>query len=178
MAHIGVDLDGVVYEFHEDARVVVANHQGIDPSELTSATVWDFMSEQWGVSQRTFWKIWFEDVAREGAWLRLHPVPGTIKGLKALQKAGHTVHIITSRKGGEVNTVKWIQKHKIPYDTLHIGRDKTRVLVDVMVDDWERNWQELTAAGRRCLIWDQPWNSHVTEAERVYSWGDVLEAVS
>jgi 5'-nucleotidase len=170
MAHIGVDCDGVIYEFHEDARIVVANHRGIDPSELTEAKVWDFMVEQWN--------IWFQDVAKEGGWLRLPPVPGTVEGLKKLQKKGHTIHIITSRKGGEINTVKWIQKHKIPYDTLHIGRDKSRVLVDVMVDDWERNWEELTAIGRRVLVWDQPWNAHLTEAERVFSWDDVLEAVS
>jgi 5'-nucleotidase len=178
MAHIGVDCDGVVYEFHEDAKIVVANHRGIDPSELTTAKVWDFMIEQWGMESKEFWDLWFKDVAKEGAWMRLPPVEGTVEGLKRLQKAGHTIHIITSRKGGEVNTVKWIQKHKIPYDTLHIGRDKTRVLVDVMVDDWEGNWHELTAAGRRVLVWDQPWNEHLLEAERVHSWDDVLKAVS
>lgn len=178
MAHIGVDNDGVMYEFHEAARVVVANHRGIDPGELTTAKVWDFMVEQWGMDHKTFWKIWFADNEDGGGWLRLPPVPGTVEGLKKLQKAGHTIHIITSRKGGEINTVKWLQKYNVPHDSLHIARDKSRVLVDVMVDDWEGNWRELTALGRRVLVWDQPWNAHLTEAERVFSWDDVLKAVS
>lgn len=178
MAHIGCDLDGVLYPFTECARVVVADHMGCDPLDLEEAKVWDFMTEQWGMDQRKFWDIWFKDVARGTAWCRLPPAPGSVEGLKRLQKKGHTTHIITSRKGGEVNTVKWIQEHKIPYDTLHIGRDKTRVNVDVLVDDWERNWQEVTEAGGRVLLWDQPWNAHVLGAERVYNWNDVLEAVS
>lgn len=178
MAHIGVDNDGVMFAFHEAARIVVANHLRIDPIELPPAKVWDFMSVQWGLDHKTFWKIWFDDNANGGGWLRLPPVDGTVEGLKTLQKAGHTIHIITSRKGGEVATVKWLQKYKVPYDTLHIGRDKTRVLVDVMVDDWEGNWKELTAVGRRCLVWNQPWNDHLSEAERVHSWDDVLKAVS
>lgn len=178
MAHIGVDLDGVLYPFTECARIVVAEHLGIQPEELAEVAVWDFMTEQWGMDQRLFWDIWFKDVAKGNGWCRLDPIEGTERGLKLLRRKGHTIHIITSRKGGELNTVKWIQNHKIPYDSLHIGRDKTRVNVDVLVDDWERNWEEVTAAGGRVLLWDQPWNSHVVGAERVFNWDDVLKAVS
>jgi hypothetical protein len=84
---------------------------------------------------------------------------------------------MTYRKGGEINTMKWIHRYEIPYDGLHIGRDKTRINVDLLVDDWEENWKEVTAAGGRCLVWDQPWNAHLTEAERVFTWDDVLDAV-
>lgn len=178
MAHIGVDLDGVLYPFTEDARVVVSEFLGIHPVELDTPKVWDFMSEQWGVDQATFWRVWYEDVNRGGGWSRMPPVPGSIEGLHDLKSAGHSIHIVTSRKGGEMNTARWIQTHDIPYDTLHIGRDKTRVNIDILVDDWEKNWLEVTAAGSRCLIWDQPWNAHVAEAERVHSWSEVLEVLS
>src|SRR3990167_9194143 len=113
MAHIGVDVDGVCYPFTDDASIVVADFLHIDQMELPVPKVWDFMSEQWGVDQKTFWEIWYEDVARGGAWLRLPPVPGTLEGLHLLRDAGHSIHIITHRKGGEVNTMKWIQKYDI-----------------------------------------------------------------
>lgn len=177
MAHIGVDLDGVCYPFTEDARVVVADFLHCDPLDLPDPKVWDFMSEQWSVDQKTFWQIWYADVAQGGAWCRLPPVDGTLEGLNALRDAGHSIHIMTHRQGGEMQTVRWIQEFDVPYDTLHIGRDKTRVNVDVLVDDWERNWQEVTALGGRCLVWDQPWNAHLSDAERVFSWGDVVEAL-
>jgi hypothetical protein len=126
MANIGVDLDGVCYSFSEDSRIVVANHRGIDPLELEVAKVWDFMKIQWGMEYDDYWKIWYEDVARDhdGGWLRLPPEPGTVEGLNALRDAGHTIHIMTYRKGGEINTMKWIHRYEIPYDGLHIGRDK------------------------------------------------------
>lgn len=178
MAHIGIDLDGVMYPFHEDARIVVADYLHIHPIELDDAKCWDFMTDQWGVDQKTFWQIWFEDVARGNAWLRMPPADGTVEGIHRLRDAGHSTHIITSRKGGEVATVNWIHKYDIPYDTLHIGRDKTRVNVDLLVDDWEQNWCEITDSGGRCLLWDQPWNAHVVDAERVFTWYDVLDAVS
>lgn len=176
--HIGVDCDGVLYDFTEDARLVVAQHLGTEYTNLEPAKVWDFMTEQWGLDQRTFWKLWFKAVRDDDAWFRLPPVEGSVEGLKRLQKAGHKIHIVTSRKGGELNTVRWIQEYGIPYDTLHIGRDKTRVNVDVLVDDWEKNWHEIRDTGGRCIIWDQPWNSHLLEAERVWGWGGVLELLN
>lgn len=178
MAHIGVDLDGVVYDFAEDARIVVANHLNVDVLSLSPAKMWDFWQEQWGVTSELFWKIWFDDIRRGNAWFRLAPIEGSIEGLASLQDSGHSIHIVTSRRGGELNTVRWLHEYGVPHDTIHIGADKTRVNFDILIDDWERNWQEVTESGGRCFIWDQPWNSHVMNAERVFCWDDVLEKVN
>lgn len=175
---IGADADGVGYPFTEDARIVVAEHLRIDPSELEDPRVWDFMSEQWGVDQTTFWDIWAKDVAKGLAWLRFPPEDGYVEGITNLRDAGHKVIICTNRKGGELATMQWIQKYDIPYDGLFIGRDKTLASIDVLVDDWEQNWRESLDIGRRCLLWHQPWNEHVNDAERVFSWTDVMEAVN
>lgn len=175
---IGVDVDGVGYSFTEDARIVVADWMNIHPLELDPAKEWDFMLTQWGMDFDTFWRIWAEDVARGNAWLRFPPEVGYVEGITALRDAGHQTIIITNRKGGELATMQWLQKHDVPYDGLFIGRDKTMVDIDLLVDDWEVNWQEALAHGRRCIIWDQPWNAHVTDAERARSWDDVIKAVS
>lgn len=178
MARIGADVDGVGYAFTEDARIVCANWLNVHPLELDPAKVWDFMLIQWGIDFETFWRIWHEDMARGGAWLRLPPCDGYVEGLTDLRDAGHEVIICTNRKGGEVATMQWIQKHNVPYDGLFIGRDKTLVDINVLVDDWEVNHAEALAIGRRCLLWDQPWNAHVEDAERVFNWTEVAEALS
>lgn len=178
MTRIGVDVDGVGYSFTEDARIVVADYLHIHPTELDNPAVWDFMIEQWGVDSETFWRIWGEDVARGTAWQRFGPEPGYVEGITKLRDAGHQVVIVTNRKGGELATMQWIQTHRVPYDGLFIGRDKTLANIDVLVDDWEGNWTEACGIGRRCLVWNQPWNSHIEVCERVHSWDDVIKAVS
>jgi 5' nucleotidase, deoxy (Pyrimidine), cytosolic type C protein (NT5C) len=178
VARVGADVDGVGYSFTECSRHVVARHLSVDLFDLEDPKVWNYMTEQWGIDQETFWSIWAEDVAAGTGWLRFPPEDGYVEGITNLRDAGHQVVIVTNRRGGELATMKWIQAYDIPYDGLYIGRDKTAVNLDVLVDDWEQNWREVNDAGGRCLIWDQPWNHHVIEAERVYDWDDVLKAVS
>jgi 5'-nucleotidase len=176
MRRIGVDLDGVCYEFVHDARVVCAEHLGVATDALPEVTQWDFF-EQWGLTPEEFWRIWFKDVERGRAWNNRPPTEGATEALTSLRDRGHTIHIVTSRKGGEAATMSWISKHDLPYDTVTIGRDKTVVNIDLLLDDWEGNYLEVTQAGGHCVLFDQPWNRHVIEAPRVHGWADFIRYV-
>lgn len=175
---LGIDLDGVCAMFEEDSRAVCADWLHLHPLELEPAKVWNFPSEQWGIPMDVFWTIWFEDVARGRAWWKTPVYEGTLEALTNLRDDGHTIHIVTSRKGGELPTASWIKEFEIPYDTLTIGEDKTVVNVDLLLDDWERNWNEATDAGRYCVLFDRPWNQHVTTADRVSSWDEFRALVA
>lgn len=174
---VGIDLDGVCYSFTEDSRVVCAEYKHVDPSELPDPACWNFPEEQWDIPMHIFWELWFEDVAKGRAWRKRPPVDGTVEALNKIMDNGHTIHIISSRKGGEVATLGWVNEFAIPYDTLTIGHDKTAVNFDVLLDDWEKNWRDCQDAGRRCVIAHQPWNTHLTEAERVYGWDEFVKLI-
>lgn len=173
---LGIDLDGVCYDFAEDARVVCAEHLNVSVESLAPAAKWNFFHE-WGFDNELFWKLFLEDMHRGRAWRQRPPYDGTVESLTHLRDQGDKIVIVTSRKGAEPATAEWVRTFDIPYDALVIGEDKTLARVDLLLDDWERNWREMTAHGTPCVLMDRLWNQHVVEAERVHDWDDFIEYV-
>lgn len=173
---LGIDLDGVVYNFVEDARNCIAAYKGIDPTTLPVAESWNFYNI-WKISRNEFWDAITQGAKNGTMWANHPPIEGSIESLELLRDKGHTIHICTSRAGVEVETHAWARSIKLPYDTFTISSDKTIVNVDLFLDDFEVNWRELTDAGIPCVLFDQPWNRHVTEAERVLDWEHFVKYV-
>jgi len=177
---IGVDLDGVCYDFAASLRWWLASG-GRPWGSMPDPTCWHFYSGQWGMTLPEF--IAACDEATNAGYLFAygHPELGTRETLERFIGAGHRVHLITDRSFGrdghaESNTRYWLAKHSIPFDSLTFTADKTAVPVDTMIDDKPENYDALEVAGHYPWLRSRPWNAGHA-GRRVESWADFAAAV-
>lgn len=175
---IGVDLDGVVHEFHS---VVRRYAQRYFDRELPEQTVWATW-EEWGITEEQ----WVQMIAtglRDGViFWQGSMIPGSRAGLSILRDLGCKVTIITDRRprrAAEIArfaTYKWLSDHVVPHDDLIISGVKTGRGFDLLVDDSPAKVAEAQLAGERVLVFDQPWNRHLI-ADRAHDWAEVVRYV-
>lgn len=171
---VGVDLDGVCYDFVDSVR------RHLDRPELPDADCWDFFKHQWGMTTADFLACCAEGVDAGVIFRTGEPLPETAWALHALKGMGHTIHIVTNRNFGKrsvQNTADWLADHDLPYHTLTFAADKTTVPVDVFIEDNVENYQALDADGVAAFLMDRPWNRHLDTARRVWSLTDFVYAV-
>lgn len=171
---VGIDLDGVAYDFVGHLKPYAEDQLGGSPLD---ATKWDFY-EDWGLTSASFWDL--VKMAHEAArvWHASNPVvPGTKEALEELG-VDHEIVIVTTRPeyAGD-STENWLQWNAVYHDELIFAEDKTKWNLDVLLDDAPHNIEQAQAAGIRAIIWDQPWNRHV-EGERVCSWDEFVDAIN
>lgn len=172
--NIGLDMDGVCYDF------VGSLKEWLKRPDLPDAKEWDFFKSQWGMTPKQFTTICNEAVDAEKLFKFGRPIPGALSGTDLLVKEGHSLHIITNRFFGRrssANTEFWLWLYGVSYDSLNFLRDKTLLNCDVFIDDSPENIEALEAAGKKTIVFDQPWNSNVTAGVRAKGWGEVIEIV-
>jgi len=178
---IGVDLDGVLYEFDKTARYMLREYRGYRHTTHglhEESTHWDYISER--VRPEDWRWLW-----REGVQLGLfrygHVVAGGIIGLKGLLDAGHKLVVITHRPTEAIpDTLEWLAYQRIPFSEIHILSDKepkTNVDAAVLIDDKPENCYQWMAAGRRALLFNRAWNQSCRSIKRVYGWEDALNVI-
>lgn len=196
MARVGIDLDGVCYDFAASLRQYVHQSYGTPgPDRAVNATDctncmkghpdpwrWEFYLD-WEWSEATF-KRWVRDGVDEGVVFLWGPaLPGTKDAFVNLDDAGHEVVVVTDRVGlggpnARKNTEMWLLKEGLSYHELHYQADKTLVDLDYHLDDKLENYDALDAAGVKVYLWDRPWNQDDDkERRRVSSWDEFLEQV-
>ncbi len=174
MLNIGVDLDGVCYDFGESLRQYLVHHEGFSLDVLHYPKVWNFFLD-WGMTTEEYLEAYARGVdagyvLRQGA-----PHDGCIKTLEMLKADGHQLNIVTYRTVGSKaieNTMAWLQEYSIPYDTICFSKDKTVVKNDVFIEDNVENFEALESAGIRSFLMDRPWNTQKQTGFRVWDWSD------
>lgn len=164
---IGIDLDGVVYDFITDSiRAVRRFCELADVLELMRnpppVTRWNFF-EDWGLDSKEFWRIIEKGVADEVVWWHGEPVEGAVETVNALGEVGHKIHVVTNRSGAEEATVAWLNKVGLHYDAVTFTADKASVRLDVLLDDYAVNLAEVARAGVIPVRFAQPWNDHADQ---------------
>ena len=155
---VGVDIDGVLADLVE-ATIKAWNEENPDRQfkvgDWTSWDVWKIMGNTPKEMHRLMdlgWSRWPDMLPME---------PGLRQSLRRLRRVGHTIHIITGRNPGSyLDVVRWLDLHRIPYDSLTFlikGVDKLEFPVDVLIDD---NPNEVLRVpfGKQLYLRDQPWN--------------------
>jgi len=180
---IGVDLDGVCYDFTASLRHYLVTHEGYDHADLPGGgaddpdTTWEFYKDCWGLTTEEFLTACDRGVDAGIVFGHREPFEHTVETLERLREKGHRLHIITSRSFGtrsHHNTSDWLERHRVPFDSLVFSDHKTIIRPDVMVDDYEKNFRAFMDLGIPCLLYDRPWNRHIPDSGmRVHSWGDV-----
>jgi len=122
-------------------------------------------------------KIITEIMDRPGFYADLEPIEGAIEALHAMVEAGHDVSIVTSPWLTNPTCVQdkydWVKKYLGAgwEDRVIITKDKTLVDGDILIDDKP----EITGKAEpkwRHILFDQPYNSHITDKNRLTDWDD------
>lgn len=159
---IGIDLDGVCYPFEEAIRYHLLTATGIAGEHMPAPTQWHFY-EEWGLTVEEFNRHCHDAANLNNLFLEHNPYPGVADALQTIHAVGHTIHVITARDYGlpgvaQQQTVQWLRRHGIPFDTITFSRDKTVVRTDWYIDDNTNNVIDVHATGANAVIMDQPWN--------------------
>lgn len=180
---IGIDLDGVCYDFSGSLAHYLNTAGQLTPDQCTPPQRWEFY-EDWGLDLRAFLAACHAGVDAGIVFTHGDPFPGTREALDKIKDAGHTIHIVTDRSfgkdGGSVTaTARWLARHSLPYDSLTFTADKTAVRLDAMVDDKPANVAALTGAGVKTWMFDRAWNrGHCPTAPRVTTLNEYAEALT
>ena len=132
IVRIGIDLDGVCYDFALHLRRYLVEWLGHAPEPYEHLHSWDFWT-RWG---------WDDNPA---AGHELHIVTARDFG--------------STPDASERATRRWLQEYDIPYTSLTISRDKTSVPTDVFVEDYLPNYEKLHAAGTKAYLVNREWNA-------------------
>ena len=171
---VGVDLDGVCYDFDADCRAWIIGN-GILPAEALVPTVRWHMYRDWGMTDAEFVAMCDDATDAGFMFCQGEPMAGAMRGLRQLKDDGHTIHLVTARHFGspgssESNTAWWLDQWDVPYDSLTMSGDKTAVEVDVFIDDRDRNYDEIEAKWPGvAVLMDRAYNRH-HDGRRVYGW--------
>lgn len=172
MARVGVDLDGVCYNFAASVREYLCNvAQSHNLTACPEPVRWEFY-EDWGLDLAAFLETCHAGVDSRTIFTHGDPYPNTHEAFRWIKAAGHSIHIVTDRAFGsggaaEAATRAWLDRHDLPFDSLTFSADKTVVHLDHMVDDKPENYHALTEAGVDAHLLTRAWNQHVEGAKRV-----------
>ena len=193
MARIGLDLDGVMYDFEGASRFLLREHFGVDvpkPSAYWNYTK-DWLADN---GQPDAWEwLWTEGV-RNGLFRHGHMLSGAVRAVNKLVNDGHELVVITSRPAtARVDTLMWLGFHAVAAAEVHMLGDfkkksSVRPYCDVYVDDSAANAGDLLKnTPGTVLLWDRPWNQGTpvvanTEAKErfdiAYDWDRVVEVAN
>lgn len=166
---IGLDLDGVVCDFHGALIEAVGA-----PSRMDG---WDWA---------TWYPLSLEKQAQAAAftadpesYANLAMLPGAKRGVRALHDFGHKITIVTARpKDAEEATQAWVRRHLRGdiEEVMVVGGNGEKVerIVEqafhLVIDDNAVTIQRLVELGIGAVVFNQPWNVGKVDAPRVYDW--------
>lgn len=168
---VGIDLDGVCYNFSASVREYLCNVAGTHAvTRCPEPTRWEFY-EDWGLSLGEFIDVCNAGVDQQIIFTHGEPYQGVTEAFHLIRSAGHTIHVVTDRSFGtngasEAATRAWLDRYGLRFDSLTFAADKTVVRLDVMVDDKLGNYDSLEAAGVEAYLLSRAWNQHDTTPRR------------
>lgn len=160
---IGLDLDGVIYNFTKvyNAKLIELGHHDVILEE--EPDTWDYFI-QYGYTMDEFRAHMDELVdSKRLFWtgdLYEESIP---ENIRQLRKAGHTIHIVTNRFSGKIlcpeqGTRHFLDSKGIEYDSLTFSPDKTVIKTDVFLEDNLKNFEALWSADIICYLINRPYN--------------------
>jgi 5' nucleotidase, deoxy (Pyrimidine), cytosolic type C protein (NT5C) len=191
---IGLDLDGVVYQWDKTARYMIrrriVDRGEIPPEELSMPSKsWSWI-EDYAPKQDWDW-LWSEAIS-QGLYRYGHVESGAIEGVRELNQLGDVVAITARPKEAVHDTLAWLtlMLDKSPLAGVVIqsnGQKKSEVTPtpDVYIDDGIHNFDDVLANTKSNVVqFMQPWNLEYLPAigywDRHFvagSWRDTVELV-
>lgn len=159
---VGLDIDGVLYDFAGAFREYCQNRMNKD---LPPATKWDFYHE-WGMSDEQF-QEWLADATKDmRLFLWNGPMNKVREGWDLLKSMDIKIHILTHRHSDAYSqTVTWLERYHLLPDGLHFGSNKS-ILKHIAngpcaaLDDHVPFYDDYVKSNIPAFLLDQPWNRH------------------
>jgi hypothetical protein len=168
---IGLDIDGVIYEWDRTARYMLREVLPNSPYKYRppgtiglhfESSSWDFIQER--VSKEHWNWLWTEGV-RLGLFRYGHLYTGSIQAIRELATIGDVVLITHRPKQAVTDTLAWLGYLDLPLAGVHLLTNQENkgdvTPCDIYLDDKPENCEDLLRAtdGTVCLM-DRPWNQH------------------
>jgi uncharacterized HAD superfamily protein len=164
---IGIDLDGVCYDFVNALHAFAETHLGRELPR--NFHVWGFF-EEWGIDWDGFLALMEAGCSAGLLYHKGDLAPGAAETLQPLHEAGHEIVFVTARgEYAQRATRDWLDGHGLYHDLI-VGADDTAAhRLDILLDDGAHNIERARAEGIFAVIFDQPWNQDAV-GPRVYGW--------
>ena len=164
-----VDMDQILVNLN-DKWLKVHNEENDENVTMADITTWEM--ENHVKTGKEIYKI----IERPGFFDDLPPLPGAIKGFKALRNSGHTVAVCSSPASDDS------ARAKIAWCKAYLDIDRRDVIImhkkywltgtcDVLIDDKPDNILKWSAAGKTAMTIAYPYNEDVAEYCAVYAEG-------
>jgi 5'(3')-deoxyribonucleotidase len=173
---IGLDLDGVVYDFNK-AYIRILNR--LTGSELLNAET--FQPQSWHYDSS-----FYSDEVCEAAWKmpnvhdlfsEVKPLFGAKDFVRKLRSMGHDIVVLTTRpKEVRGLTMNMFQLDFSFWPSFFFSAsiaDKMSVKCDVYIDDHPDS-KAFVVAGKRLILMDAPYNRNLEVPIRCYTYEEIL----
>jgi hypothetical protein len=178
-----LDVDGVLYDYVGHLAAVAASHLNRPIEDFPPALVWNFFSDQWGLTLQEYLALVDVGVRDYGLIQLGLPFDSAIEGVDLLLTAAVEVHIATDLgtegdpKGHRKARLGWLANYGITTDIVPVTftPDKHDVAAEYVakgydvfaLEDKVENFQKLNAAGATGYLLNQEWNRHENTTFRV-----------
>lgn len=187
---VGLDLDGVVFDYVDAFAEVVSLCKGVPVAEIPEPREWDFVAAGWPIdSQEEFLELHRYGVVHRAMFLTGDEIPGASDGVWRLNDAEIEPRIVTHRliTHGDhptviSDTVRWLSmlrpdgRPRVPARSYAFYEDKEQAGADVYVDDAPHKVTQLRQAGRPTIVFNQPYNQELP-GPRAHNWFELTEMI-
>jgi beta-phosphoglucomutase-like phosphatase (HAD superfamily) len=179
---LGVDLDGVVADFHRGLKPIAAEWLGVEEEALTDEVSYGF--PEWGLEPMGGYEPLHRfAVTQRRLFETLAPIPGAAPALRRLSHERVRIRILTHRlfvnyfhREAAEQTIAWLELNGVPYSDLCFLEDKTSAGAHVYVEDAPLNVERLRALGQEVVVWTNSTNRHLGGL-RAETWEEVVRLV-
>ena len=164
---LGLDLDGTCADFYGRMREIAAvwTNQALD--SLPPVTSWSLSN--WGIDDEDYQEFHRYAVTEHGLFETMAPLDGAPQALQRLEAEGLRIRIITHRlimsslhETTVLQTVRWLDRFRIPYWDLCFLREKDDVNAHLYLEDAPFNVERLVVAGNDVIMMENGTNRDLT----------------
>lgn len=180
---LGLDLDGVVFDYVTAARSYFSRFLSVPESEFHDPQHWSFVQSGWPLKSENHYVELHSAAVTAGMFTNMPLIEGASENLWRLSDAGVYIRVVThrliangthARSAGD--TITALDNASIPYRDLTFVGDKPAVGADVYIDDAPHNVENLRNAGNYVIVFDQPYNRHI-DGPRARNWKEAYKLV-
>lgn len=178
---IGIDIDGVVSDSYPAWLRELNRHYGKNITVLEDYEMhlvfdvpWDDMNDFFVQNVNQLFSI-------------PKPVPGARAGIQTLLEEGHDIIYITARRQNEKElTLKWMDKHQIPYQHVLFTEFESKVelvrewKIQTFIEDYLVNAKAIASLGIPVILLNTSYNQGETpkEIKRCADWLAIVEEIN